>query len=91
MGGIPVKDFFVLLHEDKTGDCTITMCSWSGGQPAVLVFQKGRTGVSQCLFTYLIAQIICIIAAPKVLKLILTIVILSSVLLYYILYMFLTV
>ena len=34
----------------------------------MLVFQKGRTCVSQCLFTYLIAQIICIIAAPKVLK-----------------------
>ena len=35
----------------------------------MLVCQKGRTCVSQCLYTYLIAQIICIIAAPKVLKL----------------------
>ena len=72
MGGIPVKDFGVLLHRDGQicGECkcTISMCCWSGGQPAVLVLQKGRTCVSPCSFTYLIAQIICIIAAPKVLK-----------------------
>ena len=53
----------------RNWNCTITMCSWSGGQPAVLVLQRGRTCVSQCLSTYLIAQIICIIVVLKVLKL----------------------
>ena len=72
-GGIPVKDLCVLLHrEGGYHEIVNALSQCAVGQVANLLylyFGLACTCVLLHFLTYLIAQIICIIAAPKVLKL----------------------